>query len=111
MGYVPDFFQADHFEYAIGDDGYYYFRLYFTSSTVKEFFVRYSNRLMHYGASASAYYYEATELYRYAADAKSGVFTWRVEKSLVETYYFACRSDPLKTVNSPRITSGMLATS
>ena len=86
-GYIPDYFQVDHFEYAIGDDGYYYFRVYFTSSTVKEFFVLYANHLMHYGASASPYYYESTELYRYAADAESGVFTWRVEKSLLETYY------------------------
>ncbi len=86
-GYIPDYFQADHFEYAIGDDGYYYFRVYFTSSSVKEFYVLYTNRLMRYGESGTPYLYESSDLYRYAADAKSGVFTWRVEKSLAETYY------------------------
>ena len=85
-GYVPDYFKEKSFEYAVGDDGYYYFRVYFTSSSVKEFYVLYTNRLMRYGASGTPYLYESSDLYRYAADAKSGVFTWRVEKSLLETY-------------------------
>ena len=85
-GYIPDYFQADHFEYAIGDDGYYYFRVYFTSSSVKEFYVLYTNRLMRYGESGTPYLYESSDLYRYAADAKSGVFTCKIQKSMLEQY-------------------------
>ena len=34
----------------------------------------------------SSYLYEPTELFRYAADPESGVFTCKVEKSLFDTY-------------------------
>lgn len=81
-GYVPDYFKATRFEYAIGENDYY-FRIYFTSKTVKEFFVLLTNSV---GNLESNYLYERTDLFRYAADAKSGVFTCKVEKSLFDTY-------------------------
>lgn len=81
-GYVPDYFQATRFEYAIGENDYY-FRLSFTSKTVKEFFVLLTNRADNLDSS---YLYEPTELFRYAADPESGVFTCKVEKSLFDTY-------------------------
>ena len=81
-GYVPDYFKATRFEYAIGENDYY-FRLSFTSKTVKEFFVLLTNRADNLDSS---YLYEPTELFRYAADPESGVFTCKVEKSLFDTY-------------------------
>ena len=81
-GYVPDYFKATRFEYAIGENDYY-FRIYFTSKTVKEFFVLLTNRADNLDSS---YLYEPTELFRYAADPESGVFTCKVEKSLFDTY-------------------------
>ena len=81
-GYVPDYFKATRFEYAIGENDYY-FRIYFTSKTVKEFFVLLTNSV---GNLESNYLYERTDLFRYAADTKSGVFTCKVEKSLFDTY-------------------------
>ena len=81
-GYVPDYFKATRFEYAIGENDYY-FRISFTSKTVKEFFVLLTNRADNLDSS---YLYEPTELFRYAADPESGVFTCKVEKSLFDTY-------------------------
>ena len=81
-GYVPNYFKATRFEYAIGENDYY-FRISFTSKTVKEFFVLLTNRADNLDSS---YLYEPTELFRYAADPESGVFTCKVEKSLFDTY-------------------------
>ena len=81
-GDAPDGFEATRFEYAVGEDDYY-FRLSFTSKTVKEFFVLLTNRADNLDSS---YLYEPTELFRYAADPESGVFTCKVEKSLFDTY-------------------------
>ena len=50
---------------------------------MKEFFVLLTNRADNL---ESNYLYERTDLFRYAADAKSGVFTCKVEKSLFDTY-------------------------
>lgn len=82
-GYVPDYFKATRFEYAIGENDYY-FRISFTSTskTVKEFFVTLTNFL----PLGDDGHFENSERFRYAPNLESGVFTCKVEKSLFDTY-------------------------
>lgn len=82
-GDAPDGFDVTRFEYAIGEDDYY-FRLYFTSAskTVKEFFVTLTNFL----PLGDNDRFESSDIFRYAPNLESGVFTCKVEKSLFDTY-------------------------
>lgn len=80
--YTPDFFTPERFEYAMdGED--VYFRVYFTSDTVGEFFVLMGNFVQ---TMKGMYLSEQSEMLRYAADAKSGVFTCKIQKSMLEQY-------------------------
>lgn len=82
-GYVPDYFSAERFEYAVdGED--VYFRIYFSSETVGEFFVTVGNSIL---SPKGTYLGELAPLRRYAADAESGVFTCKIERELLEQYF------------------------
>ena len=82
-GDTPDYFTAERFEYAMdGED--VYFRIYFSSETVGEFFVTVGNSIL---SLKGTYLGELAPLRRYAADAESGVFTCKIERELLEQYY------------------------
>lgn len=97
-GDAPDGFEATRFEYAVGEDDYY-FRLCFTSTskTVKEFFVMLTNFLP-FGDDG---HFENSERFRYAANLESGVFTCKVEKSLFDTYGYLLIGPSEDRRNSP----------
>lgn len=97
-GDAPDGFEATRFEYAVGEDDYY-FRLCFTSTskTVKEFFVMLTNFL----PLGDDGHFENSERFRYAANLESGVFTCKVEKSLFDTYGYLLIGPSEDRRNSP----------